>query len=426
MAWKQKTTSSKLYNVLKNYFKIALAVLKRRKFFTFISLFGISLTLTILILIAAFFDHLFRAGYPDTKRDRSLYVNRIILQNEKDWNITSPPSFYFLEQYVSKLQTPSKIAISSGTKRTNTYVQNKKLPITYKYTNDQYWAVLDYEFVEGKPYNRQQVAGGERVVVISEEARDKYFGKGEAVTGKYLEADNLQYRVIGVVKDVPASMAHVYSELYLPYTVAKTDVRADRSLMGNFNAILLADSKSDIGKMQEEYRQMAARVPLPGKEYDRMLTYADPYLVSFIRNIFGQGEDSGLGTFYTWLSIFVFLFLLLPTINLVNINISRIMERSSEIGVRKAFGASSRTLVGQFIVENIILTFLGGAIGLVLSGLLISICNSSGIIPNAHLGINGSVLFYTVLACLVFGILSGVYPAWRMSRLQVINALKAS
>src|ERR687889_636209 len=99
--------------MLKNYFKIAIAVLKRRKFFTFISLFGISLTLTILIFVAAFFDHLFGAGYPDTNRDRSLYINKIILQNKKDWNITSPPSFYFLDHYVSQLKTPINVAISS-------------------------------------------------------------------------------------------------------------------------------------------------------------------------------------------------------------------------------------------------------------------------------------------------------------------------
>ena len=61
------------------------------------------------------------------------------------------------------------------------------------------------------------------------------------------------------------------------------------------------------------------------------------------------------------------LFMLLPTLNLVNINLSRILERSSEIGVRKAFGASSRTLVGQFVVENLVLTLIGAAVGLVLS-----------------------------------------------------------
>ncbi|HUR10143.1 MAG TPA: FtsX-like permease family protein, partial [Flavitalea sp.] len=137
-------------------------------------------------------------------------------------------------------------------------------------------------------------------------------------------------------------------------------------------------------------------------------------------------KNSGLGSFYTAISIFVFLFLLLPTLNLVNINISRIMERSSEIGVRKAFGASSRTLVLQFIVENIILTFLGGLIGIVLAVILITIFNTSGIIPNATLSVNLVVLFCTVLACLVFGFISGVYPAWRMSRMQVVSALKAS
>lgn len=412
--------------MLKNYFKIAVAVLKRRKFFTFISLFGISLTLTILIILAAFFDHLFRSGYPDTRQERSLYVNRVILQNEKDWNITSPPSFYFLDHYLSQLKTPARIAISSGFKRTNIYVNNQKLSTSYKYTNDQYWDVLEYAFVEGRPYNKQQVDKGERVAVISEAARDKYFGRGGQVTGKYMETDNVQYRVIGVVKDVPATLPHVHSEIYLPYTVAKANVAADRSLTGNFNAILLAHSKSDLEKIRQEFGQLVSRIPLPGREYDRMYIFADSYFVNYMRNIFGQGESAGLGTFYLIVSIFLFLFLLLPTINLVNINISRIMERSSEIGVRKAFGASSRTLVLQFIVENIILTFLGGAVGMALSALLLGIFNQSGLIPNVHLGINLTVLFCTILACLVFGFISGVYPAWRMSRMQVVNALKAS
>jgi putative ABC transport system permease protein len=285
--------------------------------------------------------------------------------------------------------------------------------------------VLEYEFVEGKQYNKQQIDNSERVAVISEEARDKYFGKGLQVAGKYIEADNVQYRVTGVVKDVPTTLRHVYAEMYLPYTVAKSDVTKDKSLTGSYSAILLADSKNDLEKIKEEYQQMASKIPLPSKEFDKMYTYADNYFISFTRSLFGESGNSGLSTFYTILSIMAFLFLLLPTINLVNINISRIMERSSEIGVRKAFGASSRTLVLQFIVENIILTFLGGVIGIVISIVFINIFNNSGAIPNGHLSVNLTVLFYTVMACLVFGFISGVYPAWRMSRMQVVNALKA-
>src|SRR5688500_9142697 len=180
--------------MLANYFKIAIAVLKRRKFFTFISLFGISLTLTILILMAAFFDHLFSAGYPDTKRDRSLYIiDKLILQREDGGSMNGPPSFYFLEHYVSKLETPSKVSISSAFRQTYSYVNNSKISIIYKYTNDQYWEVLEYEFLEGKPYSKQQIDNGERVAVISEVARDKYFGSEHQVVGKFIEADNVQY-----------------------------------------------------------------------------------------------------------------------------------------------------------------------------------------------------------------------------------------
>ena len=377
-------------------------------------------------MVAAFFDHLFSASYPDTKRDRSLYINTIRLENEQEWTQISPPSFYFLNRYVSELKTPSKLAISSTSRSTKTYVNNKKLSISYKYTNDQYWDVLEYEFVEGKPFNKQQIDNAEKVAVISEEMRDKYFGKGETVAGKFIEADNLQYRVIGVVKDVPATQSHVYAEMYLPYTVAKYDYASDRSLTGNFTGILLADSKKDLEKIKDEYHQLISRVPLPSKEFNKMYTWADTYFVSFTRPLFGQGKNSGLQTFFMLLSLIVFLFLLLPTINLVNINISRIMERSSEIGVRKAFGASSNTLVRQFIVENIILTFLGGLIGIIFSIIIINILNNSGVIPNGQLSINLTVVFYCVLACLVFGFISGVYPAWRMSRMQVVNALKAA
>jgi putative ABC transport system permease protein len=122
---------------------------------------------------------------------------------------------------------------------------------------------------------------------------------------------------------------------------------------------------------------------------------------------------------------FFFLFLLLPTINLININVTRIMERSSEIGVRKAFGASSKTLVYQFIVENLLLTFIGAILGLVFSLLAIRFINAANIISNMELSLNPIVLIYSLVAYIFFGVLSGVYPAWRMSRLNVVSALKA-
>jgi len=408
--------------MLKNYFKIAIAVLKRRKFFTFISLFGISFTLTILIVLTSFVDNVTSANYPEVNRDRSLYIISI---QQKDTvhqgQMTGPASFYYLNHYVATLKTPAKVAISSLFTATNTYVNNNKLVINMKYTNDAFWDVLQYKFLEGKPYTKQQIDNGEHVAVISEETKEKYFGDVSSVVGKYIEADNVQYRVMGVVKSVPVTMPVSYADLFVPYTVSKADWRR-KTYAGSYTAVLLANSKSDLPKMQAEYANVVSKIPPENKEFNVLVSYADPYLKSFLAI---SNEGNGVAIIITVILAFALFIMLLPTLNLININISRIMERSSEIAVRKAFGASSRTLVWQFIVENIILTIIGAVIGLLLSFIIIQVINNANLIANMHLAINFTVLFYALIACLVFGLLSGVYPAWRMSKMHVVTALKA-
>lgn len=407
--------------MLKNYFKIAIAVLRRRKFFTFISLFGISFTLTILLVLTAFIDKVVGDNYPDRKRDRSLYINRVEEKGKESMS-SSRPSFYFLNHFAGGMKTPAEKTFFSNYNGTNTYVNNKKIAVDYKYTDAAYWEVLDYEFLEGKPFSQQQVTNAERVAVISEDMKNEYFGDVPSVIGKFIEADNVRYRVTGVVKDIPITSYMTYSQIYLPYTVSKADYK-NKGYMGDYNAILLGASKADVPKMRAEYEQITSRIPVEGKQFDKLYTHAESYIASYVDT--GNEDQSGVTLVLTILGAFVFLFMLLPTLNLVNINITRIMERSSEIGVRKAFGASSRTLVYQFIVENIILTLLGGAIGLVLSIIAMRILNNADLIANLNLTLNFTVLGVGLLICLIFGLLSGVYPAWRMSKLNVITALKA-
>ncbi|WP_121810661.1 ABC transporter permease [Mucilaginibacter kameinonensis] len=407
--------------MLKNYFKIAIAVLKRRKFFTFISLFGISFTLTILMVLTAFINKVVGDNYPDKKRDRSLYINRLQESGEENM-MSSTLSYYFLSHYTGMMKTPVKVAISSMFKGTNTYVNNKKIAVNFKYTNAEYWDVLDYDFTEGKPFNKQQVTNADRVAIISEDMKRQYFGDVATVVGKYIEADNVDYRVIGVVKNVPVTNYMLYSDIYLPYTVSKEDYKS-KGYLGAYMAILLGNSPGDIPKMQAEYESIIARVPVERKEFKHVYSHANTFFRSYVDT--GNEKQSGVFIVVTAISIFVFIFTLLPTLNLVNINITRIMERSSEIGVRKAFGASSKTLVYQFLVENLILTILGGVIGTVLSVFALYAINNANLIDNLELSINFTVLFIGLLVCLVFGLLSGVYPAWRMSKLNVVTALKA-
>jgi len=411
--------------MLKNYFKIAIAVLKRRKFFTFISLFGISFTLTILMVLTAFMDNVINPTYPDMKRDRSLYINRVELRNsKKGWVNISSPSYYFLTHYTTGMKTLEKLAVSSTTTSSNAYVANKKITIEIKYTNVAFWEVTDFDFIEGKPYDKAQIDGSQKVAVITERTKADYFGDEANVVGKIIEADNVKYRVIGVVKDPPITSNSYYADMFLPYTLSKSGYK-DTGNMGDFNAVLLAKSPAEVDKMKREWDEIAAKIPTNDKEMDKLYSNADTYFMDKVRGLYGGGPESGFRKFLLMFGGAIFLFMLLPTINLVNINITRIMERSSEIGVRKAFGASSKTLVYQFIIENVILTVIGGILGVVFSAIALQVINASDFLAGLHLTLNFTILFYGFLTCLAFGIISGVYPAWRMSKLAIVKALKA-
>jgi putative ABC transport system permease protein len=411
--------------MLKNYFKIAIAVLKRRKFFTFISLFGISFTLTILMVLTAFMDNTINPTYPDLKRDRSLYINHVELRNSKEgWMNRSSPSFYYLNHYAGSMKTPVQMTIFSTNSPVSAYVNNKKVVLEMKYTDAAFWEVADFDFTEGKAYDNAQIASSQPLVVITERAKADYFGDVPNVVGKYIEADNIRYRVIGVVKTPPVTSNTYYASLYLPYTLSKFNYK-NTDLMGGSNAVILAKTPADRDKMSREYAQIVSKIPTGSEEMDQLFSHADTYFGDKVRGLLGGGTESGIRQFLTLISLAIILFLLLPTINLVNINITRIMERSSEIGVRKAFGASSKTLVYQFIVENLILTIIGGLLGVLFSALALYFINQSDVLVGLHLTLNLTILFYGFIACLLFGILSGVYPAWRMSKLAIVNALKA-
>lgn len=123
--------------------------------------------------------------------------------------------------------------------------------------------------------------------------------------------------------------------------------------------------------------------------------------------------------------VLMIMFMVLPTVNLVNLNVSRIMERASEIGVRKAFGASSWVLVGQFVVENVLLTLIGGVLGFIFAVIILHLLTNSGLIQYAEFHMNYRIFFYGLCLVLFFGVFSGVYPAWKMSRLHPVAALRS-
>ena len=410
--------------MLKSYIQIALKVLARRKFFTFVSLFGISFTLLILMVVTALLDHVFSPHAPEVHSNRTLSVFRVLVESEHSAG-SGFPGYKVLDECARDLPNVEETSFFRFYGHSTTYVNDEKIRSFVKGTDAAYWKILDFDLKGGRWIDEQDFNEHRRVAVLNETTRSKFFGDDEDVIGRSVEVDGRDFEVIGVVADVPLIRIVSYAEIWIPYSTSRTDEYKER-YRGDFVALLLAKSRSDFPRIRKEYAaRVVAMEPPPG--FDTVESAADTFFETVSRGIFGSGAGpSHSQKLRAALVGMGLLFMLLPTLNLVNLNLSRILERASEIGVRRAFGASSAHLVFQFIVENVVLTLIGCVLGFIFSAVVFSVINSSGLIPYAQISLNIRVLGWGVLVALFFGVFSGVYPAWRMSRLDPAISLKGS
>jgi len=413
--------------MLKNYVKLAIKVLLRRKFFTFISLFGISFTLIVLMVVSAFIDHLLKPSGPEKRSDNFLLVHMLILKSpDRRSSSQSSPGYRFLDRHVRTLQSAEKVAVFSGSQKATSFQEGRKIVSTVRLTDGVYWQILDFDFLEGAPFNSADERDGNFVAVISEAARIKFFA-GDPALGRSIDFNGQSFRVVGVVDNVSHLEDSAYSEIWVPISTSRSTAYRHQ-MLGEFDALVLARNRDGLAKIKEEFRAVIeSGVDFPDpKRYNWAMSGADTKLERIAREVVDDHNQFEARTGVLLAVVFgaMLLFMLLPAINLININVSRILERSSEIGIRKAFGASSRTLIGQFIVENVILTALGGVVGFVGSFIVLDVVGSSGLVPYAEFHVNFRIFAYGIALILFFGVLSGVYPAWKMSRLHPVEALR--
>jgi putative ABC transport system permease protein len=410
--------------MLKNYMKIAWKVLLRRKFFTFISLFGISFTLTILMVITSMADKVFGAHPPLSAMPRVLFLEFLKAEKEDGSFNYSFFGYDFITKHVKTLHTPEKVGFYHHIERVNAYINNKKLYLDQKVTDDGFWEITDFEFLEGRGLTQNDLERANMVIVINENTKKEYFG-AQTAYGKNIVVNGKTYQVVGVVKNVPPTNEAAYADVWIPISTTPSKMKVDEHYRGGLAAIILCKSIQDIPNVKEEFASVMKKI---NDDKDPTIKYfssnPDSIGEAISRGLVGNDDDAKFTLFVFILVTLVLMFMIIPAMNLININISRIMERSSEIGARKAFGATKNTLVGQFLVENIFVTTLGGIIGLGMSQITLSLLNQSGLISFSNFTINFTVFGFGFVFALVFGILSGVYPAIKMSKLQAVQALK--
>jgi putative ABC transport system permease protein len=405
-----------------SYIKLALKVLGRRKVFTFISLFGITMTLIVLVVATAVLDDAFEPHEPQSRFDRVLGISRVSMTGPHD-SQSMNPGFALVRDYIYNL--PGIEAASAYSEPISIAIyRNGRNDAQLKRTDAAYWRILDFHFLEGRPFSADEEQRGALVAVITGELRQRLFEHGSALD-KTIEIDGRNFRIIGVVPAAPITRFAAWADVWVPHTTARSS-DYQHQLLGNYNGLVLARTRSDFPRLKDEFAARVKRMPVTDpKVYKTIIAGLDTPFEAFARNAVPSKFGSQTVLLFRMILMAVaLLFMSLPALNLITLNLSRILERASEIGVRKAFGASRGALVRQFVFENVVLTLIGGAVSIAGAAAAIALLNHSGVIPAAQFEVNVRVFLYGILLAAFFGIFSGVYPAWRMSRLHAVNALR--
>ncbi len=431
--------------MLKNYIKMALKVFWRHKFLTGVNLLGICFTLAVLMVATASIDQEVGPIPPEVHSDRTLYLDWLFPKFTATDSSLSPakagyrkPGYAFLDRYVRPLETAEKVTVFSHAGSRGMQGGAEGSHVQVMLTDGAFWEVFRFDFRQGRPYGTEEVASGARVAVIRAGFSRRFFGS-EEVVGKSVPINGQNYRVVGVVTDVRHNYSYrergmrIHADVWVPVTTAPPEQWRTYKLAGRFRAAVLAPRPADIKRIRAEFATVLEQVEPPPDERFALTGVSAPLVTKLeewaLRGGWKRDYRSSvdgrqvvadyLQRRVLTLGGYMLLFMLLPALHLVNLNIGRIEERASEIGVRKSFGASARTLVGQFVAENVLLTLIGGALSLPCSWGILALDQD----VYMDVGVLLRTFAYGVLLALFFGVVSGAYPAWKMARLHPVQAL---
>ena len=426
-----------------NYFKQILYELKNQRMVTWVSISGTALA--IFLIMAVFMaDRLQGVSIPPlTNRDRILsgqgieYISGKTNGSSMNLNRDFATKLYAdldgVERlsYISDMYGTSEVGLANGNSIT---VQGLRV-------DNEYWNIYDYKFISGKPFEKEEIEAKNSLAILTESVAREIYGETN-VAGREVEIDTRVYTIKGVVEDPFALLPDGTVKFFITNFPGKEnhDFVGDTQI----RILLKEPDNADHVKSQVKHRYDLINQELTQLDGNQTIIYhLQPYTSAELSSgTFGSNNDPKL-KFKTRLRAIIYvILLLLPAINLAGMTRSRLMNRISEIGVRRAFGAKRKKIISQIFVENLLLTFIGGAIGLCLSLIYLAFLSGYFVVfndPNTYTAIapvnlspviwhvfDFSVFFIAFGACFILNVMSASLPAWKASAVEPALAIAKS
>ncbi|HTI89110.1 MAG TPA: ABC transporter permease [Puia sp.] len=408
--------------MFKNYFKLAIRHLARKKVFSFINIFGLTVGLTSCILIGLFITD--ELSF-DTFHKKAGHIVRVTMEFKKGsipnrfattGTKVGPQfkrTFPEVEDYTRTLI--SRAIISTGTTR---FSENQLL-----YADASFLKLFTFPVLSGDAGSLSQKEN----ILLTASAAKKYFGTTD-VLGKILQFDDQDFRISAVLADPPSN-----SQVQFEFVTSFNNLNSSKYeiwFTANYITYLLLKDGANTAALQQRinnYMQTPRVRTEAGLEPGDYLRYDLQPLtkVHLYSDLDGFTPNFSITYIYVLIAI-ACLILIIACFNYTNLAIAQSASRTGEIGIRKVLGAAKSQLFTQFTGESLLITFIALILSIAISTQLLPLYND---LTGKHLHATDLLQFRPLFALLVvgtfIGLLAGAYPALVLANTRLINILKS-